>query len=86
MIQSSPDQVIITYNKLHAEPKQGFNLDKKIKPCTSCSGDTVPFRQDPGHHTEEGEAQDGGEHEQLHGGCPRPFQVGQRRRLSKDDT
>jgi hypothetical protein len=24
LIQSSPNQVIITYNKLHAEPKQGL--------------------------------------------------------------
>ena len=44
MIQSTKTEVVIRYNKLNAEPKQGKSLD-------NCA--------------EEGEAQNGGEHEQL---------------------
>jgi hypothetical protein len=40
------------------------------------------FRQDPGHHTEESEAQDGGEYEQLHRRRPWSVKASQRRHFA----
>ena len=65
MIQATKDNVVIKYNKLHADPKQGdTHCTYKKKNSTWCclkypSLSCCSTRQNAGSHPEEGETQDG---------------------------
>ena len=65
MIQATKDDVVIKYNKLHADPKQGdTHCTFKEKNSTWCclkypSLSCCSTRQNAGSHPEEGETQDG---------------------------
>ena len=59
MIQATKDDVVIKYNKLHADPKQG-DIQEKTVPGVACpSLSCCSTRQNAGSHPEEGETQDG---------------------------
>ena len=63
MIQATKDDVVIKYNKLHADPKQGdthCTYKKKTPPgVANPSLSCCSTRQNAGSHPEEGETQDG---------------------------